>query len=332
MKKILIIQTAFIGDVVLATALVEKIAAYHPDVAIDFLLRKGNESLLYNNPHIHEILIWDKKKGKYKNLFALLKKIRSNQYDKVINIQRFQTTGILTALSGAKEKIGFDKNPLSFLFDRKIKHQFDLKHPRHEIERNNDLIQHFTDNKKNKPVLYPSRNDFDKITSYTRNPFVTITPSSVWFTKQYPLEKWIELIHRMSKKYTIYLLGGPNNADECDRIIHQLKRDDVYSLAGRLSFLQSAALMKHAKMNYTNDSAPLHFASAMNAPVTAIFCSTVPAFGYTPLSDISHIVETDEKLTCRPCGLHGKKSCPERHFKCAMTIDTQKLLEVIDKV
>src|ERR1700739_636507 len=122
MQKILIIQTAFIGDVVLATALVEKLAAYIPDAKIDFLVRKGNESLLANNPHINEVIVWNKKEGKYKSLSAILKKIRTTKYDKVINVQRFFTTGLLTALSNAKQTIGFDKNPLSFLFNKKVKH------------------------------------------------------------------------------------------------------------------------------------------------------------------------------------------------------------------
>ena len=119
MQKILLIQTAFIGDVVLATALVEKIHASVPAVKIDFLVRKGNESLLKNNPHINEVLIWDKKNNKTKNLFGLIRQIRKNRYDKVINIQRYFSTGLLTAFSGAKETIGFDKNPLSFLFRKK---------------------------------------------------------------------------------------------------------------------------------------------------------------------------------------------------------------------
>jgi heptosyltransferase-2 len=79
-------------------------------------------------------------------------------------------------------------------------------------------------------------------------------------------------------------------------------------------------------MNYVNDSAPLHLASAVNASVTAIFCSTVPDFGFGPLSDKSRVVETQEKLDCRPCGLHGFKACPEGHFKCATAIKTEQLL------
>jgi heptosyltransferase-2 len=84
--------------------------------------------------------------------------------------------------------------------------------------------------------------------------------------------------------------------------------------------------MEKAAMNYTNDSAPVHIASAVNAPVTEIFCSTVPGFGYTPLSDHARIVETREKLACRPCGIHGRKECPEGHFKCAWGIEVKDVL------
>ena len=329
MQKILVIQTAFIGDVVLATALVEKLKQHFPDAAIDFLLRKGNETLLMNNPNIHKVIIWDKRKDKIKNLFRILKQLRKTRYDKVINLQRYFSTGLLTAFSGARETIGFDKNPLSFLFNKKIIHKFDVEHPRHEVERNNDLISHFTDDHFSKPALYPSQTDIDTIKKYRLTAYVTMTPSSVWFTKKYPGEKWIDLMDRFDPSLKIYLLGGKDNIDECEMLLSKTKNKNIEILAGKLSFLQSAALMRDAIMNYTNDSAPLHFASAVNAPVTAIFCSTIPAFGYTPLSDISIIVETKEKLACRPCGLHGYKKCPLGHFKCAYGIKTEQLLETM---
>src|SRR5487761_2581360 len=142
MKKFLVIQTAFTGDVVLATALIEKLHLFFPDAQIDFLVRKGNEGLVKDHPFLHETLIWNKKENKKKNLFNLLKKIRKEKYDTVINLQRFASTGLLTAFSGATEKIGFDKNPFSFLFTKKIKHG--LNNGKHEVERNNELIQHFT--------------------------------------------------------------------------------------------------------------------------------------------------------------------------------------------
>jgi len=328
MQKILVIQTAFTGDVVLATAVVEKLRQFYPDAEIDFLLRKGNEGLLRDHPFIKQVLIWNKKENKFKNLFELLKQIRKTKYDKVINLQRFASTGLLTGFSQAKERIGFDKNPLSFLFTRKISHHF--KKGIHEVERNNRLIEDFTDTSFNKPRLYPSQKDEQEISEYKKQPYVCMMPASVWFTKQYPEEKWIELINNFPGDYNIFLLGGKEDKALCERIKEKTTNKKVTVLAGKLSFLSSAALMRDAKMNYSNDSAPLHFASATDAPVTAIFCSTVPEFGFFPLSQKSIIIQTEVQLSCKPCTLHGRKACPLGHFKCAVTIETAKLLEPVN--
>ena len=85
--------------------------------------------------------------------------------------------------------------------------------------------------------------------------------------------------------------------------------------------------MRGAVMNYVNDSAPMHLCSAVGAPVTAVFCSTVPAFGFGPLSPVSFVVETREALACRPCGLHGHAACPLGHFRCAYGIEVEQLLK-----
>jgi len=99
MQKILVIQTAFTGDVVLATAVIEKLHIFFPGAQLDLLVRKGNEGLLSDHPFLNEVLVWNKKEKKSRNLFLLLKKIRKKKYDKVINLQRFASTGILTAFS-----------------------------------------------------------------------------------------------------------------------------------------------------------------------------------------------------------------------------------------
>lgn len=328
--KILIIQTAFIGDVVLSACLIEKLHAFFPDAQIDFLLRKGNEGLLKGHPFLNEVLIWDKKKGKYRNLWRLLRVIRRKRYDKVINVQRYGATGLLTALSNAKQKIGFDKNPFSPAFDISVKHSIGKGTGMpHEIERNLSLIQSFTGNAVYNPRLYPSQQDRDAVQPLKSLPYICVAPASVWFTKQYPSDKWISFIDKLPDTYIVYLLGAPGEAKLCEDILQKVKKENVISLAGRLSFLQSAALMKDAVMNYVNDSAPMHFASAMNAPVTAVYCSTIPAFGYGPLSDEKHIVEIQEPLYCRPCGLHGFRKCPEKHFKCAHLIRDEQLLDTL---
>jgi heptosyltransferase-2 len=275
-------------------------------------------------------MVWDKKNNKLKNLFQLLRQVRKVKYDRVFNIQRFAATGMLTALSGARETIGFDKNPLSFLFSKKIEHVIsDHGTVRHEIERNNDLIADITDTTAFRPRLYPSSADFKIVAQYKASPYITISPASVWFTKQFPMEKWTSFIRQLPQEYNIYLLGGPGDRQPGEEIKLAAQRLSVTNLCGTLSFLQSAALMKDATMNYVNDSAPMHFASAMNAPVTAVYCSTVPLFGFGPLSDKKYIVEIPEPLYCRPCGLHGYKACPEEHFLCAHKIKDEQLLEAI---
>jgi len=322
--KFLIIQTAFIGDVILATAVAEKLHRHYPDAQIDFMLRKGNEGLLVNHPFIKNIFVWDKKNKKIKNLISITQQIRKQQYDAVFNLHRFSSSGFVTAFSGAKNKIGFDKNPLSFLFTKKIKHE--IGNGKHETERNQLIIESFTDNKVAQPKLYPTTENIDSVKKYQTSSYCCIAPTSVWFTKQFSKEQWVQLCDAIEPHTHIYLLGAPADATACDWIIKNTKHQHITNLAGKLNFLESAALMKNARMNYVNDSAPMHIASAMNAKTTAIYCSTIPAFGFGPLSDNSKIVETKEQLSCRPCGLHGHKACPQGHFKCSTGISIKDIL------
>ncbi len=320
--KFLIIQTAFIGDVVLATPLVEKLHRFFPDAQIDFVLRKGNEKLLSGHPHIRQVLVWDKKGSKYRGMFGLIRQLRRERYDWVINCQRFAASGLLTFFSGAKKTAGFDKNPFAFSYSTRVPHRFGTTdQPIHEVERNLSLIEHLTDNSFERPRLYPSESDFEKMRHLAAGKkYVCIAPTSVWFTKQLPAHKWAELVQRMPANCGVFLLGGKDDVEACETIRSAAKQSNVRNVAGQLSFLESAALMQEATMNYANDSAPVHIASAMNAPITAVFCSTIPAFGFTPLSDRKFVVEAPQHLGCRPCGLHGRKSCPEGHFACAESI------------
>ena len=326
-SKFLIIQTAFIGDVILATSLVESLKQKYPEAKIDFLLRKGNESLLQNHPKINEVIIFDKKNRKYKNLLKIISIIRKNKYDVVINVQRFFTTGIITSLSGAKSKIGFDKNPLSFLFSHKVKHQITNKGTFiHEVNRNLQLLKPLSEPEFIRPKLYPDEKDFNTI---PQKDYICFAPGSVWKTKQFPIEKWIELADKVPQNLVIYLIGGKDDFEICEEIKSKSQNKNIENIAGSINLLKSAALISGAKMTYTNDSAPMHLASAMNAPVAAIFCSTVPEFGFGPLSDESFIFQNKHNLKCRPCNLHGKKSCPEGHFLCGH-IEIDEMSDIID--
>ena len=323
----LIIQTASIGDVILSTALAEKLHVFYPDATIDFVVKKGMENLFSDHPFIHKVYSWDKSAGKYKNLYHLLKEIRTRKYEYVINVQRFASSGILTAFSAADHTIGFDKNPLSAFFTKKVKHVINQTQNIHEVARNQKLITHLTDDKPATPRLYPTDRNIQNVALLKTKPYICIAPASLWFTKQYPKEKWIEFIHHIQYDLNIYLLGSKSDQQLCEEIIDLSGRDNITDLSGKLNFLDSAALMKDAKMNFVNDSAPMHIASSVNAPVTVIFCSTVPEFGFGPLSSDSVIVQTKEYLSCKPCGLHGYRECPEKHFKCGYLIEKEELLK-----
>jgi len=331
MQKILVIQTAFIGDVVLATALVESLHQQYPQAAIDVVVRKGNEPLFNEHPFINELIVWDKKQHKYLNWLSIFKKIRAKKYDVLINVQRFAATGLWTVLSNANTTIGFDKNPFSFLFTHKVKHDVSAGDV-HEINRNHKLTESLGALQLCMPKLYPTKSDFDKVKQYQAEKYITIAPASVWFTKQFPISAWVSFLSELPFEGPIYILGGVLDKALGDQIINEVGSIDsnaskkIINLSGVLGFLASAALQQKAVMNYVNDSAPLHFCSAVNAPVTAIYCSTIPAFGFGPLSTNSFIVETQQKLSCRPCGLHGKKECPLGHFNCAHSIENTQLI------
>lgn len=326
-KRILVIQTAFIGDVILATALLESLHKKDPNARIDLLVRKGNESLFKGHPFLNEVLVWDKKSGKYANLFSLLKKIRKSKYDLLVNVQRFAASGFLSMFSGAKKVVGFSKNPLSIFFNKRVPHHIDWHggETTHEVERNHLLIADEVGSEAERPKLYPTAAHKAEVDACgVSRPYVCIAPASVWFTKQFPVSQWIALTNELTDDFQVLLIGAPSDAEICEEIASHSTHPHVKVLAGKLSLLGSAALMSNASMNYVNDSAPMHLCSALNAPVTAVYCSTIPAFGFGPLSDNSSIVEVQEKLDCRPCGLHGFKKCPEGHFNCAHHIKVEQ--------
>jgi len=147
MHKILIVQTAFIGDVILATGLIESLHQAFPESKIDFVLRKGNESLLKSHPFVNKLYVWDKKKNKFSNL---------------INLQRFFSTGLITLFAKSKNKRGYNKNPLSFCYHKKSEHIIGKKH---ETYRNFSLIDDLKNIQYQKPNLYFTEEENQKVQS-----------------------------------------------------------------------------------------------------------------------------------------------------------------------
>lgn len=327
-KKILIIQTAFIGDVILASSLARAIKKREPTTQIDFVLRKGNESLLHNHPDINHLWIWDKKNNKYLNLLKLALELKGNNYNEVYTLQRYMNASLLCWLSGAPIRAGFSNSALSFVFTHKIEHR--IPHyltngdSLHEVQRNFLLYMNvhklinIPQAKELRPSLYPSKEDQHKIDKFLAqnkiNKYIVLAPSSVWFTKRWPQNKWQKFIEKYHNEYSFIIIGAKEDKEYCDQIAQ--KQNNVFNTCGQLSLLQSAAIMQKAYKVISNDSAPLHLASSVNAASIGIFCGTDPSFGFTALSDDSSSEQLHPPLKCMPCGLHGKNNCPLGHFKC----------------
>lgn len=327
MEKILVIQTASIGDVILVTSLLEKLHHKFPDSQIDLLLKSPNQQLFTQHPFINNLWIWQKDDKKYLRLWDLCDRIRKEKYDVVFCVQRFLSSGIVTLYSGAKKRIGFKKNPLSLFFTHRVEHK--IEKGIHEVDRNISLLEGYWCKTAPRPQLYPTKDDYAKTSLYKQGNYYTLSPSSLWKTKTLEPEKWIELTNHIPQDSTLYLLGSKQDYELCQYIKKHSQHTNTFNLSGELTLLQSATLMRDAKMNFTNDSAPLHLCTSVNAPVTAVFCSTTTDFGFTPLSDDSLVVEVQPQPKCKPCGLHGAKQCKLGTFECSKNIDINKLIERI---
>ncbi len=316
-QKILIIQTAFIGDTILATSVAEEMHHTFPDAKIFLLVKKGNEDLFLNHPYL-KIITHDKSK-KLSSLFQLIKKIRQEKFDIVINLHRYLSSTLLTILSRARYTSGF-QSLLSNFYTYSTPHSF--KDNLHEIQRYHELTKHFSKQEKIfLPKLY-LQESLPEI--FDNKKYVCLFPGSIWATKQLPPTKWIELIQKFSKDIEIYLCGSSQEINLCEYIKASSMRENVHNIAGKYSLLKIAHIMKNALRVYVNDSAPLHIASSLNIPVTAFFCSTITNFGFYPLSDDKQVIEV-KNLECRPCGIHGYKKCPKLYFRCGLEINIEEV-------
>lgn len=337
-KTILIIQTAFIGDTILASHFARAVKEQYPNSKIHFFLRKGNESVIQGLPTIEKTWIWDKAGGKTKNLFKLICELRKIKFDMVFNLHRHFNSGLVSALMRSPFKAGFKQNPLSFFYTDKVTHLIPHKALSggvwHEVQRNLQLLKlaapdlQIVDNSKiYKPELPIQEKNLNKVAPYTVGEYFVVAPASVWFTKAWSESKFRELTFELAKRGKVYFIGAPSDKELCDRIREGIPNTE--NLCGGLNLIDSAALMMKARRVFVNDSAPLHLASCVNAKTTAIFCSTVPSFGYTPLADDSVVVDVGDSLSCRPCGLHGHTKCPLGHFRCSYDIEIKKVLATI---
>lgn len=332
--KILIIQTAFLGDLILTTSFFREVKEKYKGAEIHLIVNKGTEDILAGNKNITSVIPFDKAKVRKSILyfFQFIQSLRKENFDLCICPHFSHRSSLIAYFSGSKERIGYAEAGFSFLHTTKISRPTRGKH---EVDKLFSLInnstEEFSTKRKRPELFFPEERilkirDLLQLHNLNKN-FIIIAPSSIWETKRMPTEKFKQLFNLITHNtnYSIVLIGSSKDQILCENIIDRRLPDNVkktqsdperiFNLAGKTDLVELSYVISRAKAIVSNDSSPIHFASAHNIPTVMIYGATIPDFGYSTLADKYFFSEVND-LPCRPCGIHGGKVCPEKHFKC----------------
>jgi len=330
----LVIQTSFLGDVILTTPLIAELARRGP---VDVLVTPGGATALANNPHIRTVIPYDKRGtyGSAQGLWRTVKEIRSRRpYEAAYLAQGSFRSGLLAMMTGAKERIGFVSSTGRALYTKQVPYRPDWHHSQRlwslAMSRGGDPPSR----DQIRPHLYPSDEERHRVDMLLREsgsadaPFVALAPGSAWGTKRWPY--YTELAKRLAEDFRIAIIGSRADSAVAAEIIDGIPSGSAINGVG-LPLLASAELIGRAQAIVTNDSAPQHLASAVGTPTLTIFGPTVPEFGFGPIAQ-RHIVAGHEKLTCRPCHRHGPQSCPLGHWRCMRELTPEYVSSLLTEV
>lgn len=331
--RIGVIHTAFIGDIVLTGLLIE--ALHRAGHEITFFTKPHTVPIYEHDTRVKHLIPLKKEKGlkKLTSFTKLVKQIRSFPLDALICPHKSSTTSLLAYFSGIKIRIGFKNAGLSSLYFRTVPY----KRENHECIRmlellpdtlcstsiKNDLIQI------GRPLLQYSpisvQNALKKINFDFTRPYAIVAMGSVWPTKKYTHEYFVEVCQNILQKFpnlNLVFTGVKSDQAECEDAKQKLSQfsSRVLNLAGEISLFQLLALISRSQLVISNDSSPTHIAGAFNVPNICFFGPTDIEFGFKPTSEqsliIAHKTIFGQNLNCQPCGAHGAKKCPKKHHKC----------------
>ncbi len=337
--NILVIQTAFLGDVILTLPLVQALHARVAGAQIDLLVIPAAAPVLANHPSIRSVIVYDKhgNDAGVTGFTNILRRLRSGAYDAAIIPHRSLRSALLARLAKIQTRIGFDRSSGVWLLTDVVRYEASL----HEVERNTKLLvpMGIAVGQREFPSLYPSEEDrtiviemLSALREDDRRKMVALAPGSVWNTKRWPKERFAALTKSLvSSGRTVVIVGGEADRLMGEEIVAASESPRALNAAGMLTPLQSAVLIGMSRCLVTNDTAPMHIAVAMRTPVVAIFGATVPSFGFAPYGERDVILET-HGLACRPCSIHGGATCPITTFDCMLKIPVEAVLQEVAKL
>ncbi len=348
-EKILIVQTAFIGDVVLTTPLIKAVKEIYPEAKLSFLTTAKGKELVEEIKELDEVIAYDKR-GRDKGIirfFRLIKDLRARSFDLSLAPHRSHRTALLLFMASIPLRVGYTENSFSFLYNRKIHRDPTI----HQVERALLLLKPLGKESRNyrrtylnlSPVVErEAQNLLEQVEIKGSDLVIGVSPGSVWATKRWTPEGYGELITQLSRVYgaKVLILGGPEDQEVVKEVLFHCAgepfdpaaggaQDRPINLAGQSSLKQLVALIDRCELFIGNDSGPMHIAVARGVPVIAIFGPTTPELGFSPYSPDSLVIQRE--LDCRPCSPHGGRRCPKGHFKCMNSISAGEVLEAAGK-
>jgi len=313
--KFLIIRFSSIGDIVLATSLIRCLKKKNPAAQIDFVVKEQYAGVLSGNPNISNLILYKD------NIFNLVKKVRSGKYDYIIDIHgNFRS--FIVALFSPGKVLRFRR----YLFERFMLAEFGLN-----FYRVNDFVaDRYIGTVKPLGVEDDGLGPEFFITGGVHNAvgvpagnFAGICPVSVWKTKRWLRENFIELAKRIIAQSCcgILIFGGPGEREYCEGIKNAVGKG-AFNLCG-LSIQETAFFLKMCRFLVTNDTGVMHVADALKIPVVALFGPTVKEFGFYPHGAASKVISKD--FPCKPCSTKGSSECPAGDFRCMRDISVQEV-------
>jgi heptosyltransferase-2 len=325
----LVVQTSFLGDMVLTTPLLAYLAAQGPT---DVVSTPAAAALLANNPSVREVIPYDKR-GADRGIAGfrrLASTLRARGYSSAYMAQGSSRSGALAFAARIPDRVGFASSAGKVFYTAKIPLIENTHHAARLLSLGTRDAVADVSRAAIRPHLYPGHAEREAVdqllgTNASGERIVAFAPGSVWATKRWPYYR--ELANLVKDAARIVIVGGTADRDIAQEIIGETKGQAV-DTTGRLSLLASAELIGRSAVLVTNDSAPLHLASAMNTPTVAVFGPTVPEFGFGPLASVSEVVGLSG-LSCRPCDKHGPQRCPLGHWRCMREITPERVASIV---
>lgn len=311
-KKFLILRFSSIGDIVLTTPVIRAIKTQVADSEVHFCTKKNFEAVLKSNPYVDKLHLLEK------DLDPLIKNLKLENFDYVIDLHKNLRTSIIKLRLGAKSR-SFDK--LNFEKWLYVNLKVDKMPNVHIVDRYMETVSELGVNNDGKGLDYfiPENDEVsvESIPETHRNGYVAYAIGANHNTKKLPVHKMIELCEKISRP--VILLGGKDDVEIGEKVKDHFDSSNfqtvIFNGCGKYNLNQSSSLLKQADMVFSHDTGLMHIASAFKKKIYSIWGNTTPQLGMYPYQTPHEILEV-KGLSCRPCSKLGYPKCPLKHFKC----------------